>query len=194
LKIVFLDRDGVINRYPGDTKYVTSWKGFRFLPAAKSAIKKLNAAGYKVFVVSNQAGVTKGIYSQKALDEITAKMLQGLARAKAHLDGVYYCIHRDQDRCACRKPKTGLLERALKEHDIPKRALKKSFFVGDTIRDIRAGKNAGCRTILVFSGKEKPANRPDWEESPDFTAKDLSAAAGLIIKIGSSKHLATNRL
>jgi D-glycero-D-manno-heptose 1,7-bisphosphate phosphatase len=182
MKIVFLDRDGVINRYPGDTKYVTSWKEFRFLPYAKSAIKKLNAAGFKVFVVSNQAGVIKGLYPQKNLDEITRKMLKELARAKAVIDGVYYCIHRDKDKCACRKPKTGMLERALKEHKIPRSNLGNSFLVGDTIRDVKTGKNAGCKTILVFSGKEKPANKPDWEESPDFIAKDLRAAANIILQ------------
>lgn len=182
MKVVFLDRDGVINRYPGDKKYVTSWQEFRFLPNVRSALKKLSRAGCKIFIVSNQAGITKGIYSQQALDGITHKMLEKLREDKVILDGVYYCIHRDEDNCDCRKPKTGMLKQALKEHNISKRVLKKSFFVGDTIGDIKTGKSSGCKTILVFSGKEKPQNKSDWQESPDFTVKDLLEATEIILK------------
>lgn len=180
MKIVFLDRDGVINEYPGDTRYVTSWKEFRFLPGVKKALKELKDAGYRLFVISNQAGVIKGIYSQADLDEITRTMQKGLAEDGVQLDGVYYCIHRDSDNCDCRKPKTGMIERVLAEHKIPKQALEKSFFIGDTIRDIQTGKSAGCKTILVFSGKEKAANMDNWEEKPDFTCQDLPAAVSII--------------
>lgn len=182
MKVVFLDRDGVINKYPGDREYVTSWKEFRFLPGVKQALKKLSRAGYKIFVISNQAGIIKEIYSQQALDEITQNMMKELTASNAGLEAVYYCIHRDEDNCNCRKPRTGMIERALREHAIPKSALKQGFFVGDTIRDIQTGKNAGCKTILVFSGKEKPRNKADWEEIPDFTAKDLLEAAEIILK------------
>jgi histidinol-phosphate phosphatase family protein len=181
-KVVFLDRDGVINRYPGDRKYVTSWKGFRFLPGVKISLKKLAKAGCKVFVISNQAGIIKGIYSQRALNEITQNMINELALFDAGLDKVYYCIHRDQDNCRCRKPKIGMIEQALKEHNIPKSALKHGFLVGDTIRDIQTGKNAGCKTILVFSGKEKAKNQAQWEVQPDFTAKNLAKAVDIIMK------------
>jgi len=181
MKVVFLDRDGVINKYPGDREYVISWKEFRFLPGVKQALRKLSTAGYKIFVISNQAGVIKGVYSQKALDEITQNMMKELTDSNAGLDGVYYCIHRDEDNCNCRKPKTGMIERVLKEHAITRSALRQSFFVGDTIRDIETGKNAGCRTILVFSGKEKARNKDSWQESPDFTARNLSEAVDIIL-------------
>jgi histidinol-phosphate phosphatase family protein len=181
MKIVFLDRDGVINKYPGDKKYVTSWKDFRFLPNARQALKRLSKARCRIFVVSNQAGIIKGIYSQQALDEITRKMIKELAESKVVLDKVYYCIHRDEDNCNCRKPKIGMIEQALIDHNIPKKALKQSFFVGDTIRDIETGKNAGCKTILVFSGKEKPCNEASWKVVPDFTVKDLSQAVDIIL-------------
>lgn len=179
---VFLDRDGVINAYPGDLQYVKSWKEFSFLPGVKGALKELYNNGFKVFVISNQAGVSKGVYSQEALDEITAYMLKGLGGP--YISGVYYCIHRSEDNCACRKPKAGLVHRAVSESrekglhiDI-----KRSFFVGDTIRDIQAGKAAGLKTILVFSGKEKPENKNGWQEIPDCTAKDFSGAANIILK------------
>lgn len=187
MKIIFLDRDGVINEYPGDTRYVSSWGEFHFLPGVKGALGRLSADGYKIFIISNQAGVSKGIYSQGALDEITDKMLKELDKSGAKVYGVYYCIHRDEDNCSCRKPKVGLLEIALKEHNIPMDELANSFFVGDSIRDIQTGQSAGCKTILVFSGKEKPRGQsPSWGRvplsiQPDFTAKDLSEAVDLIL-------------
>lgn len=181
-KIVFLDRDGVINRYPGDREYVSSLSKFRMLPGVAVAIKRIKDAGFKVFVISNQAGVSKGIYSRSTLDKITSRMLSALKKHKTGLDGVYYCIHTDDHRCSCRKPHAGLIYKAISEHGIGVGSLKNSFVVGDTIRDIKTGKKAGCKTILVFSGKEKAKNRGSWEEAPDFIAKSLKEAAGIILK------------
>ena len=190
MKVVFLDRDGVINQYPGDTRYVATWADFYFLPGAKQALKKLTQAGYKIFIASNQAGVAKGIYSQETLDEITNRMLNELSRSGGvKIAGIYYCVHRDEDNCACRKPKVGLLERALQENNIPRSILKQTFFVGDSIRDVQAGNAAGCQTILVFSGKEKLGNQASWAVEPDFTAKDLLEATALIL--GTSFELNT---
>ncbi len=180
--IVFLDRDGVINKYPGDTRYVTSVKEFRFLPGVKKAIKRLNRSGALVFVASNQAGVTKGVYSQSSLERITAHMLASLSKEGAVLDRVYYCIHGESFNCACRKPKTGMIDAACKEFSISRSRLKSAFFVGDTIRDVHTGKNAGLSTILVFSGKEKAANSDSWELKPDFTAKGLAEAVDIILR------------
>lgn len=184
MKVIFLDRDGVINAYPGDYKYVTQWEEFRFLPGAKIAMKKLNDAGHKIFVVSNQAGVTKGIFSESSLDEITQKMLKEIEDFGAHLDGIFYCLHRDEDNCSCRKPKTGLIEMAVKTLDETiQKNNKECFFVGDTARDIQTGKTAGCKTILVYSGKEKPQNKNNWTVQPDYAVNDLLAAVELILKI-----------
>ena len=107
MKAVFLDRDGVINQYPGDTKYVSSWADFHFIPGGKLALKRLKVVGYKIFIISNQAGVAKGIYSEGRLNEITGNMLSELSSAGIEIAGVYYCTHRDEDNCSCRKPKTG---------------------------------------------------------------------------------------
>ena len=181
MKVVFLDRDGVINEYPGDTRYVTTWGEFHFLPGVKKALVRLTENQYKIFIVSNQAGVAKGIYSKQSLDEITSKMLKELAESVVKICGVYYCIHRDEDNCSCRKPKVGLLERALREHNIPKETLNNSFFIGDSIRDVQAGRSAGCKTILVFSGKEKPGNQINWSVQPEFTVRDLPEAVNLIL-------------
>ena len=184
MKIIFLDRDGVINQYPGDGRYVTSWHEFNFLPQVKPALKRLTKVVCKIFIISNQAGVSKGIYSQEALNEMTEKMLNELNYADVKINGVYYCIHRDEDNCNCRKPKIGLIEKAvegLKREDYLAQDANEYFFVGDTIRDVKTGKTAGCKTILVFSGKEKPENKNNWEIQPDFTAADLSEAVDIIL-------------
>ncbi len=176
-RAIFLDRDGVINKYPGDTKYVTSLKEFRFLPGAKKAIALLAKSGFKIFVISNQGGVNKGLFSADALAEITRKMLSDIEEAGGKVDGVYYCIHRQDENCSCRKPKAGLIHTAMTASPLD---MKDSFFVGDTIRDIATAKSAGCKSILVFSGKEKAANSDKWEVRPDFTFDNLYKAAKFI--------------
>lgn len=180
MRAIFLDRDGVINRYPGDTKYVTSWKEFRFLPHVNKAIALLNAKKYQIFVISNQAGVSKNLYSQDTLNAITKNMLQALRESNAKINAVYYCTHSDEDNCSCRKPKSGLVNLAVKNKNID---IKNSFFIGDTIRDIRTARAIGCRSILVLSGKEKLSNRNDWESQPDFVFKNLYEAAKFIITL-----------
>ena len=179
MKIVFLDRDGVINKYPGDRLYITSLKKFRFLPRAKKAIALLNKNGFKIFVASNQAGVGKGTYAQKTLDAITAKMLKGIEQRGGKITKVYYCMHRKDAGCSCRKPKPGLLKKAAREFKIN---LRGSYFVGDTIRDVLTAHAVGAKSILIFSGKEKLSNQNSWEAKPDFVFKDLLAAAKFLIR------------
>lgn len=185
MKAIFLDRDGVINQHPGDLKYVDSWKKFKFLKGVKSALKELSQNGYLLFIASNQAGVSKGVYSQDTLDKITVKMLGELQKTGALFQAVYYCIHKKEENCGCRKPKPGLIKKAIeeaREFGIQIEA-KKSYFIGDTQRDIQAGKNAGLKTILVFSGKEKAGGQKNWKIKPDIYVKNLSAATKLILKI-----------
>jgi histidinol-phosphate phosphatase family protein len=183
MRVVFLDRDGVINRYPGDADYVKSWNEFHFLPEVKPALKKLNNGGFKIFIISNQAGVSKGIYTQENLDLITRNMLNELKEYNIDIAGVYYCTHRLEDNCSCRKPKTGLIDVAINQ--LRKEGLdvelSRSFFIGDTIRDVETGKAAGLKTILVLSGKEKSENKNNWHSLPHFTACDLCEAVGLIL-------------
>jgi D-glycero-D-manno-heptose 1,7-bisphosphate phosphatase len=178
MKIIFLDRDGVINKYPGDRLYVTSLRKFKFLPRAKQAIALLSKAGCKIFVASNQAGVGKGAYAQKTLDLITLSMLTAIEKAGGRITRVYYCTHRKEAGCVCRKPKPGLLKMAAQEF---KFSLKGAYFIGDTIRDVITAKASGCKSVLVLTGKEKLANRKNWEASPDFVFKDLLAAAKFLI-------------
>ncbi|OGX17592.1 MAG: hypothetical protein A3K83_00480 [Omnitrophica WOR_2 bacterium RBG_13_44_8b] len=178
MRAVFLDRDGVINRYPGDKKYVTSWKEFRFLPGAKSAIARLHKNKFKIFIVSNQAGVGKGLFGQGALDSITRNMLAAIKKARGKIDAAFYCTHTKDENCPCRKPRAGLIDKACKNYPVN---IKNSFFIGDTIRDVITAKTAGCKSILVLCGKEKLSNRKDWEAQPDFVFKDLLEAAKFIL-------------
>ncbi|MBI4982944.1 MAG: HAD family hydrolase [Candidatus Omnitrophica bacterium] len=177
-KTVFLDRDGVINKYPGDKKYVTSLKKFKFLPKAKKAIALLSKNGFKLFVISNQAGVGKGVYSKRTLDLITKRMLSEVRKSAGRIESVYYCIHRPQQNCSCRKPRAGMLKAAAKQHKLN---LKRAFFIGDTIRDVLTAKEAGCKSILVLSGKEKAVNCKNWEVQPDFVFSNLFSAAKYLI-------------
>jgi len=179
MKVIFLDRDGVINKYPGDRLYVTSLKKFRFLPRAKQAIALLSKAGYRIFVASNQAGVGKGTYSQKTLDAITARMIVGIEGVGGKIDKVYYCTHRKEAGCGCRKPKPGMLKIAAGEF---KFALKGAYFIGDTMRDVFTARAAGCKSILVLTGKEKLANLKNWQVVPDLVFKDLLEAAKFLTK------------
>jgi len=174
MKVVFLDRDGVINEYPGHGEYVTHHREFKFIPGSIEGIKKLREKGFKIFVVSNQAGVNKGLYSQKDLDAITKKMLQGFKRKGVAVDGIYYCTHGSEDNCNCRKPRTGLLEKAI-ENCAHK--AKFTFFVGDSFRDMNAARSFKAKTILVLSGREKISNRRNWEFEPDYIFDNLLLAA-----------------
>lgn len=178
-KIIFLDRDGVINKYPGRFKYVESLEDFEFLPGSKEAIALLSKNGYQIFVISNQAGVTKGIYSKETLDKMTQIMLESIESVGGKIERVLYCTHTDEQNCDCRKPKTGSVTRALE--GIGDVDLGRSFFVGDSIRDVKTGKTTGCKTILVLSGRESIETKKEWEVQPDFIADNLYKAAEIIL-------------
>lgn len=177
LKIIFLDRDGVINVFPGKGSYVTRVKDFQFLPGSREAIRDLTQRGYTLFVISNQAGVGKGVFTQNKLDRITRKMLNGIEKTGGRIRKVYYSTGRPDSGCPDRKPKTGSIMKALKFLGVDKRALKNAFFVGDTQGDIQTGINAGCRTIFVLTGRENRADmRRHWTVQPHYIATDLRDA------------------
>ncbi|MDO8581020.1 MAG: HAD-IIIA family hydrolase, partial [Candidatus Omnitrophota bacterium] len=154
MKIVFLDRDGVINEFPGNGKYVTRVKDFHFIPGSLEAIRRLTKAGYTLFVVSNQAGVGKGIYSKRKLDQITAKMLCGVKKTGGRIRKVFYSIRRSDEGCPYRKPNIGSVLKAMALLKSNLHGARNGYFIGDTETDIRAGHNAGCKTIFVLSGRE----------------------------------------
>ena len=180
MKIVFLDRDGVINEFPGNGNYVTKLKDFHFIPGSLDALHILAQHRFSVFVVSNQAGVSKGIYSREKLNQITRKMLMGVRKRGGKIRKVFYCTHRSDAGCECRKPGIGLVRRALQLMDKTIHIAKKAYFVGDTESDILAGHNARCKTIFVLSGREDRRYMRKWKVKPDFIADNLLAATKII--------------
>lgn len=149
-KVVFLDRDGVINKKAPKADYVKNWSEFEFLPGVIEGIKLFNKKGYQIFVITNQPGIARGMMRKQDLDLIHQKMEQVLEKQGAKLAGIYCCIHGWDEDCECRKPKPGLLFQAAREHYLD---LTKTIFIGDDERDIQAGEEAGCKTILIDKNK-----------------------------------------
>ena len=172
-RAVFLDRDGVINR-----AFVRDGKPFppptpqelEILPGVPEALRELKANGFQLLLVTNQPDVGRGKLSLQTLDRMHEDL-----RAHLPLDDILVCCHTDQDKCDCRKPMPGMLIAAARKHNID---LAASFMVGDRWRDIDAGYNAGCKTILIDYGySERP---PDHE--PDLRVRSLREAADWIIR------------
>ena len=194
MKAVFVDRDGVINEliYYQEQGIVDSpftVEQFRLLPVVGEAIKRLHAMDYKVILVSNQPGIAKGSLSEEAFEEIRNRMKEELAKEGAFLDGEYYCFHHPEAKvdklkanCECRKPKPGLLVQAAQDMDID---LPQSWMIGDNLTDIKAGKGAGCRTILLGRVKCELCRLMDEEDvRPDAITSNLGKAAQIILKEG----------
>ncbi|MFH1778002.1 MAG: HAD family hydrolase [Candidatus Omnitrophota bacterium] len=181
ISVVFLDRDGVINKDP--EMYVTRWEDFVFIPRVLSALKKLSENQFKIFIISNQAGIGRKLYTNAELDIITRNMLNEISSSGASIDGIFYCPHIEQDNCNCRKPKTGSLQKVKEQltANFEEIDLKNSYFLGDKLSDIQAGCEFGVKTILVLSGKSKRADIISWPVKPDFVADDLWDAVVNII-------------
>jgi D-glycero-D-manno-heptose 1,7-bisphosphate phosphatase len=176
VRAVFLDRDGVINSDRDD--YVKNADELRIYPFAPEAVRRLTEAGWPVFVVSNQQGVAKGIISEVDLLAIEREIARRIEEAGGSIAAFYYCRHLASDGCSCRKPEPGLILRAVKEHGIDPEA---SVMVGDTERDIIAGKSAGCKTVLVLTGKLTRADAEHFCCRPDFVADTLTEAVEFIV-------------
>jgi histidinol-phosphate phosphatase family protein len=181
-RAVFLDRDGVICRDRAD--YVKSWEEFRFIPGVKAALRALREAGITVLIITNQSVINRGILTREALDNLHRKMIRDITRAGGEISGIYYCPHRPEEGCDCRKPGTALLKQAAREHHLN---LRKCVFVGDTLKDLEAGKVVGCRTILVQTGQGRETLKKlfqrDHSGSNTWIIRDLSRGTDLIIRL-----------
>jgi D-glycero-D-manno-heptose 1,7-bisphosphate phosphatase len=176
---VFLDRDGTISEEVGYLNHVSR---FRILPRVAESIRRLNEAALPVIVVTNQSGVGRGYFPESLVHSVHELMTQQLADARAHLDAIYYCPHASVDGCDCRKPKTGMLELAAREHAID---LRRSIVVGDRYVDIELACRAGARSVLVRTGYgegEHLWNAANWPVQPDFVAADLADAVHWILR------------
>ncbi len=148
MKAVFVDRDGVINRNRDD--YVKRWEDFVFLPHAAEALAEITRHGLMTVVLTNQSAINRGIITREAVEEIHARMTAELRLVGARIDGVFYCPHRPDERCGCRKPRPGLLLQAAQRLHID---LSQSYLVGDALSDIEAAREVGCIPILVATGR-----------------------------------------
>lgn len=185
---VFIDRDGVINRNRCD--YVKSWSEFEFLPGALEALARLTRAGRRVFVVTNQSAVGRGLLLPEELVGLHAQMRSAVAEYGGEIEDVLVCPHRPNDGCACRKPQPGLLRAA---RDTSLVDLGRSVLIGDHMDDIGAAEAAGCAAVLVLSGRTQaaPAGKArrsvrtaDGSSAPSDAVPivaDLSAAVDLIL-------------
>jgi D-glycero-D-manno-heptose 1,7-bisphosphate phosphatase len=179
-KAAFLDRDGVLNRKAHEGAYVTRWEDMEFLPGTYEAVRLLNDAEFLVIVVSNQRCVAKELVSTDELDSIHARMRNQFAATGATIDAIYYCPHDEDPPCSCRKPEAGMLFEAAQEHDID---LAASWMIGDSEHDVKAGKKAGCRTILL-TPDARPEVRLEVQDqvgNADLIASSLLDATGKIL-------------
>ncbi len=177
-RAVFIDRDGVINRDSPD--FIKSWDEVDFLPGSRRAIRELTAAGHAIIVVTNQSGVGRGLLTLETLSEIHRRMRAAVREAGGEIRDIRFCPHRPGEGCDCRKPLPGLIHSAARDHGIdPSRA----WMVGDSVRDIRCGQAAGCRTVLVRTGNGRDAERTLAEAGPPPTriAEGLPEAVEYII-------------
>jgi D-glycero-D-manno-heptose 1,7-bisphosphate phosphatase len=178
-KVVFLDRDGTINR--DSPAYIKSRKEFEFLPGSLEAIQNLTLNGFVNMVITNQSAVPRKLISVKELESLHSLMAQTAAQNGGDIKDVFYCPHMPTDNCDCRKPEPGLIYQAREKYGID---LSKAVMVGDSAKDIECAHRAGCgRAVLVKSGKDD--NVEDELTARrirvDYVAKDLYEAAEWII-------------
>ena len=181
MKYIFIDRDGVINKDPGGwTKYnyVTDVKDLHFLPGALDAIKLLNQNNINAIIVSNQAGVSRGYFTKAELETVNSKMLEEIGKKGGRIEAVYYCVHKDEDNCSCRKPKTGMFESAIKKYGIEPHD---TFIIGDSYVDMEAGRRLGIKTIFVRSGKLTLEEIKKKGEKPDYVFENMLEAIKWIL-------------
>ena len=179
MKIVFLDRDGVINRFPGKGEYVVREESFHFLPRVFEALKRLTEASCEIHVVSNQGCVSRGLISEATLGRMTEKMLSEISRHGGKIQKVHYCKHQTSDHCDCRKPKIKLFLDAIAGRPVD---MKEVYFVGDSAEDMEAAKNLGCRRVLVFSGRTTPEDLAALPVQPEVAKEDLWEGAEWILQ------------
>lgn len=177
--VIFLDRDGVINR--DSPEYVKRWAEYEFLPGSLEAIAKLSRAGYTLILITNQSIIGRGMVPPEVLEDMHRRIRMAIEAAGGEIFDIFYCPHRPDEDCDCRKPEPGLIFQAKERHGID---LPRAVMIGDNIKDVACGHNAGCgATILVRTGSGREAEKALAREQiqPTAVADDLNAAAGLIL-------------
>lgn len=179
LRTVFLDRDGVLNRKMPEGQFVTRWSEFHPLPRVAEALARLNRASLRVIVVSNQRGVSLGLYSVADVQSIHAEFQSQLKAQGARIDAFYFCPH-GRGECNCRKPLTGLFEQA--RADFPQITAASSLMIGDALSDVEFGRRVGMTTIFLDGNPEH--RKPGAEaaaELADLSFPNLAAAVDFLL-------------
>ena len=183
MRAIFLDRDGVICENRSD--HVKNWHEFRFLPGAKSSLAALSQLGLPIVVVTNQAIVGRKMVPSSVVDDIHRRMVAEIEANGGRIDRVMYCPHCPEDRCACRKPESGMLLQAADEMGIE---LSASYLVGDAATDMLAGQRVGCRLLFVLTGRGFQQILPAVHAVDDFTiTRSLVGATTRIINAEMEK-------
>lgn len=179
-KIIFLDRDGVINQ--DSPEYIKSWTEFQFLPRSIAALKILKQNLFQVFIVTNQSAINRRMISRGTLNHIHSRMKTEIEAGGGSIQDIFYCPHILQDRCSCRKPKPGLLFSAQKKYRL---TLPSAYLVGDSAKDIECATHAGCGgAILVKTGNyiEAKCTLSEKKIEPVHIATDLFDAVDWIVQ------------
>jgi len=178
-RAVFLDRDGTLVE---PRHYPSRPQDLKLIPGVAAELRDLRAADYKLIVITNQSGLARGLFTEIDLELMHQHLADELRAEGVELDAIYYCPHHVDGivphlaiDCDCRKPRPGLLKRAAIEEDVD---LERSWFVGDILDDVEAGRRAGCRTVLVDLGTESLPADP-WRE-PDYVARDTVHALRIV--------------
>lgn len=177
LKLIILDRDGVINE--DSDQYIKSPDEWRAIPGSLEAIVKLNNAGYKVVIATNQSGIARNFFTKDILLTIHNKMQNELTKIDGHIDDIFYCPHHPNDNCVCRKPNPKMLLDIIKKYKIK---ANQSCLIGDSLKDIQAAKKIGCKAILVKTGKGETTLREHCNELKNIpTFENLAEAVNFIL-------------
>ena len=169
-KYIFLDRDGVLNEDHVD--YVTCWTKFKWLPGSVQALHLLHEHNYKIIIITNQSGISKGFFTLNEVHKLHKEINEVIG---GYIEHFYICPHASSDNCICRKPKPIMPFQAAVDYDL---MLNETYFIGDSSTDIECGKNAGCKTILI-SGNTRGKGIESCREKniiPDYTANSLLRA------------------
>lgn len=188
-RAVFLDRDGTLNV---EKNYLHRFEDWEWIPGAVDAIRSFNHAGFLVIVVTNQAGIARGMYAESDVDVLHRRIDAVLAPLGARIDAYYYCPHHpeygDRTACDCRKPAPGMILQAQKDWDID---LSRSYMVGDKLADVEAGLAAGVKPVLVTTGYGAETRALVGADVP--CVADIGAAARLILDAGAGKGTGQRR-
>ena len=176
IRLIVLDRDGVINH--DSDQFIKSPDEWRAIPGSLEAIARLNQAGYRVVVATNQSGIGRGLFGMTTLTAIHDKMFKALTQVGGRIDAVFYCPHAADSNCDCRKPKPGMLQQigmrfGVDMHDVP--------VVGDGLRDLQAASAIGARPMLVLTGKGEKTHKAGQIPVGTTIYPDLAVAASALL-------------